>query len=154
LYPQITAYRENYVLPTAIANGEIHLGLGCKLITDSAKHDIRTLSNSTIQYWSILTLLAANKIHQLINDNNLQNSIIITSTIYDALYFEIDNDPIIVKWLNDNIIPIMITDFMPNQIVKNNCDLCIGTSWADYDNYPLPHNASLEEITSIINSIG
>lgn len=153
MYPQITEYRENYVLPTTTINGEIHLGLGCKLITDSAKKDIRTLSNSTIQYWSILTLLAANKLHQLIDDNNLNDSIKITSTIYDALYFEVDDNPIIIKWLNDHLIPIMSQDFISNQIVKNDCDLCIGTSWADYDNYHLPHNASLEEITNIVNKV-
>lgn len=154
MYPQITEYRENYVLPTSLANGNLHLGLGCYISSSNPNKDIRTLANATVQFWSILTLLAVNKIHQLIDKTGLQNNIIVTSTIYDAIYFEIDNDPVIVKWLNDNIIPIMTTNFIPNQIVLNDCDLCIGTSWANYDNYHLPHNASLEEITTIINSVG
>lgn len=46
LYPGITNYRENYVLPTAAANGKLHLGLGCYLHTNDARRDIRTLSNA------------------------------------------------------------------------------------------------------------
>ena len=153
MYPGITKYREEYVLPTANREGELHLGLGCKILTDNAHKDIRTLNNNSAQYWSILTLLSVNKIHQLIDGDNMQDRIMVTSTIYDSVFFEIDKDPEVVKWLNDRIIPIMATDFMPNQIVPNDCDLCIGSSWADYDNYHLPHNASLEEITTIINSI-
>jgi DNA polymerase-1 len=153
LYPGITKYREEYVLPTAKKDGELHLGLGFKILTDNAERDIRTVANASVQYWSILTLLAVSKIHQLIDEDSMEARIMVTSTIYDAIYFEIDKDPEVVKWLNDRIIPIMATDFMPNQIVPNDCDLCIGSSWADYDNYHLPHNASLEEITTIINSI-
>ena len=46
LYSGITDYRENYVLPTAKANGRIHLGLGCYIYTDNARKDIRTLNNA------------------------------------------------------------------------------------------------------------
>lgn len=46
LYPGITNYRENYVLPTATTNGKLHLGLGCYLHTNDARKDIRTLSNA------------------------------------------------------------------------------------------------------------
>lgn len=46
LYPGITDYRENYVLPTAKSTGRLHLGLGCYIYTDNARSDIRTLHNA------------------------------------------------------------------------------------------------------------
>jgi DNA polymerase-1 len=153
MYPGITLYRENYVLPTARQNNELHLGLGFKILTDDAGKDIRTLANSSVQYWSILTLLTINKLHQLIDCNKLQNDILITSSIYDSIFFEVTADAEVIKWLNDTIIPIMVQDFMPNQIVHNEADLCIGNSWADYDNNPLPHNASLDYIQKVLDSL-
>lgn len=46
LYSGITAYRENYVLPTTLRDGKIHLGLGCYIKSDDPKRDIRTLNNA------------------------------------------------------------------------------------------------------------
>ena len=45
LYPGITKYREEYVLPTAKRDGELHLALGFKILTDNAERDIRTIAN-------------------------------------------------------------------------------------------------------------
>ena len=151
MYPGITDYRENYVLPTAKQNGRIHLGLGFYLHTDDAARDIRSLNNATAQFWSILTALAINRLHKLIDDAGLQNDIQVTSTIYDSVYFEVTADPIIVKWLNDHIIPIMTADFMHNQTVHNEADLEIGLSWADL--HKLPHNAPFSEIQSIMEQL-
>lgn len=151
LFPQITQYREDYILPTAQKNGEINLGLGCKLISDNPKNDIRTLANATIQFWSILTLLAINKLHQLIDDNNLNNNIKVISTIYDAVYIECDRNPIIVKWVNDNLIPIMKQPYLLNEIIHNDVDLEIGLDWASFNS--IPNNASIEDITSIMKNL-
>lgn len=46
LYPSITKYREEYVLPTVQATGRIHLGLGFYMHSDKPSSDIRTLSNA------------------------------------------------------------------------------------------------------------
>ncbi|MGD8305303.1 MAG: DNA polymerase [Ignavibacteria bacterium] len=151
LYPGITKYREEYVLPVTKEKGKIHLGLGFYLNSDDPGRDIRTLNNATCQFWSILTALTINKMHRLIDKANLQNDIIVTSTIYDSIYFEVRNDPIIIKWLNDNLIPIMLTDFMENQTIKNEANLEIGTSWADL--YELSNNANLEDINSVLKDI-
>ena len=151
LYPGITKYREEYVLPITKEKGKIHLGLGFYLNSDDPDRDIRTLNNATCQFWSILTALTINKMHRLIDKANLQNDIIVTSTIYDSIYFEVRNDPTIIKWLNDNLIPIMLTDFMENQTIKNEANLEIGTSWADL--YELPNNATLEDIDSVFKDI-
>jgi len=151
LYPGITEYRENYVLPTARQHGQIHLGLGFYIKSDSPDRDIRTLNNATCQFWSILTALTINKMHQLIDDANLQDDIIVTSTIYDSIYFEVRNDPQIIKWLNDNLIPVMTKDFMPDQIVHNAANLDIGPNWANL--VELPNDASLAHITQALKDI-
>ena len=148
LYPGITDYRENYVLTTAKTYGRIHLGLGFYIDSDDPDRDIRTLNNATCQFWSILTALTINRLHQLIDKAGLQNDILITSTIYDSIYMEVRSDPAIIKWLNDTIIPIMTTDFMTNQIIHNEADLEIGPSWATL--HKLPHNASISDISSTL----
>lgn len=147
MYPGITEFREDYVLPTAKELGYLHLGLGFILKTDNAEQDIRTLANSTAQFWSILTLLAINKLHQAIDEAGYSHRILVTSSIYDAIYFELDDDPKLVKWLNDIIVPIMEQDFMPNQLVHNSANLEIGTDWSNC--IELPHNASIQQINKV-----
>lgn len=151
MYPGISDYRENYVLPTVTNQGYIHLGLGCVIFSDDPARDIRTINNGTVQFWSILTLLTINKLHLLIDEAGYQDDIIVTATIYDSIYFEVRIDPVIIKWLNDTIVPIMETDFMENQTIRNEADLELGTSWADL--HKLQHNASIEDITEVIASL-
>lgn len=151
LYGGITDYRENYVLPTATANGRLHLGLGCYIKTDNPHKDIRTLNNATCQFWSIVTALTINKIHQLIDKTNYQNDIICTSTIYDSIYFVVRKDVNIIKWLNDRIVSIMTQDFMENQTIKNEAEGEIGLDWASLKQ--VPNNASTEEINVILKDL-
>ena len=151
LFPGISEYREQYVLPTSKANGTLHLGLGCNIDTDNADKDIRTLANASIQFWSILTLLTINKLHQLIDEAGLEKDIIITTTIYDSIYLEVREDPSIIKWLNDRIVPLMETDFIENQIVHNEARLEIGPSWASLTE--LSDKASEEGIQAVLDTI-
>jgi len=150
MYPGITSYRENYVLVTAKEHGRVHLGLGFYINSDDPERDIRTLNNSTCQFWSILTALAINKLHQLIDDAGLEKDVIITSTIYDSIYLEIRDTPEIIKWVNDRIVPVMEQDFMEEQIVHNSADLELGKDWSDL--YTLPHNASITQIQKVRNN--
>ena len=145
LYPSVTVFREEYVLPTATEQGRIHLGLGCYLKTDNPNRDIRTITNACSQFWSILTALTISKIHQAIDTANMQEEVIVTSTIYDSIYFEVRNTAKTIKWLNDTLITIMLQDFMPNQTVHNEANLDIGPSWADLTE--LPNNASLKHVS-------
>jgi len=144
LYPGITDYRENYVLPEANTKGEIHLGLGFTLKTDDADRDIRTLANATCQFWSILTALTINKMHQLIDENQLEHDVKVISTIYDSIYLEVKEDPTIIKWVNDNLIKSMLVDFMENQTISNEAESDIGYNWADM--VTIPNNASIKQI--------
>lgn len=151
MYPGITQFREEYVLPTSAANGRIHMGMGYYLYTDNADKDIRTLMNSQAQFWSIMTALSINKMHTLIDLQNYQKDIFITANIYDAIYGCVRADPIIIQWLNNNIVPVMETDFLVDQLVKNSADLEIGLDWSDA--HKLSHNASIEEIENTLKKL-
>jgi hypothetical protein len=151
LYPDITEYRESYVFPTAAEHGKIHCGLGFYLHTDNADRDIRTLNNATAQFWSILTALSINELHKRIDAAGYQDSIFVTSTIYDSIYLEVRKDANLINWLNTNLVEIMVQDFMQGQIVHNEANLEIGTSWADL--VELSNSASLAEIQSVLDSL-
>jgi hypothetical protein len=151
LYPGITEYREGYVLPTAQAQGYIHLGLGFNLQTDDPNKDIRTLANATCQFWSILTALTINKMHQLIDDIKYEEDVKVISTIYDSIYFEVTEDPVIIKWVNDNLISTMLVDFMVNQTIKNAASSEIGYDWATMK--PIPVDGSTEDIIAVIKQL-
>ena len=150
MYPDITRYREEYVLPTAISQKYLHLGLGCRLYTDNPDKDIRTLSNGTIQFWSILTLIAVNELHHNIDIHHMQDNVLVNATIYDSMYGLVKADAESISWLNNTIVPIMEKDFMTNQIVHNEAELEVGTSWADLTT--IPKNATIPQIKEIINA--
>ena len=151
LYVGVSRFREDYVIPTAKSNGSLHLGLGFRIHTDDADRDSRSINNSCSQFWSILSILAISKLHQLIDDAGLQECVIVTATIYDSIYLEIIDDPEVIKWVNDCIVPIMEKDFMENQIVANSARLEIGPSWADL--YELPDGADVKHIANILETI-
>lgn len=150
LYCDISKYR-NKVLDIANKDKEIHFGLGCYIKTDNPEAEIRSVFNGTSQFWSILSLLSINKLHKLIDENNYQNDIKVINTIYDSIYLIVKKDPIIIKWLNDNLINLMTKDFIENQIVHNEACGEIGYNW--YDLKPINNNASIEEINNVINEL-
>ena len=151
LYPGITDYRENYVLKTAFEEGEIHLGLGFSIKTDDANRDIRTLTNATCQFWSILTAISINRMHQLIDENSYQDDVKVISTIYDSIYLEVTETPEFIKWTNDNLIDTMLVDFMENQEVKNTAESDVGYDWATM--VTLSNDASLKEIQEALKTL-
>ena len=151
LYPGVTDYRENYVLPTAKKNGRIHLGLGCYLRSDMPDADIRTLTNATCQFWSILTLLTINKMHKLIERDGLSNDVFCISTIYDSIYFIVRKDANIIKWVNDYLIRLMTQDFLIDQIIPNTAESEIGLNWASL--HKITNNASIEEIEQVLTEL-
>ena len=151
LYPDITRYREEYVLPTTIENGYIHLGLGCRMYSDDPRGDIRTLHNATVQFWSILTLIAINELNYRIERDGLQDKVQVCSTIYDSIYFYVENDPETIKWLNDNAVEVLCVDYLVDQNVKNDAEGEIGMNWCDL--IKVPKNSSVKEIKEIINQL-
>lgn len=147
LYPSITRFREKYALPTATKNRELHLNWGLRLRTADAKKDIRTLFNALQQGYSVLTQIAALKMREMIIDAGKTDSIQLINLIHDALYFEVDDNPETIQWLNNTLIPIMTANFLIDQKVKLQAALDIGYNL--YDVKELPKNASIEDIHNI-----
>lgn len=151
LYPGITKFREQIVLPNARSKGYSHLGLGCRLYVDDIEKDARTVFNAQSQFWSVLTLITIHRLHNEVEETNRQKDVLVNATIYDAIYGIVKDDTESIKWLNDTICPIMEEDFLEGQVVRNSANLEIGDSWADV--IELPHNATEEDIQVVLNQI-
>ena len=153
LYPEITDYRENYILTTAKKTGEIHLNLGACLKTNDADKDIRTLNNASVQSFSDITMIAGaqfmDKVHQL----NKQNEIKVFNIVYDAIYVEADLRPDTIKWVNDNLIECMAWDDLPelkHPVVKISSAMEVfWPSWANA--IAIPKKSSTQEIMTACN---
>jgi hypothetical protein len=152
LYTGITKYREEYVLKTAKEQGYIHLGLGCRMYTDDANSAIRTLANATVQFWSILTLIAINELNYRIQKEDLTKWIQVTSTIYDSIYTQVYRDPELIAWLNKNMIEVMTVPYLENQSIPNEAEGEIGNSWGNL--YKVPNNATPDQIQNILYEEG
>ena len=151
LYPDITRYREEYVLPTTIEQGYLHLGLGCRIYSDDPAGDIRTINNATSQFWSILTLIAINEVNHRISEEGLEDKIQVCSTIYDSIYFYVENDAETIKWLNDNAVEAICVDYLEDQVVKNEAEGEIGKNWADL--HKVLNKASTEDISKVLEKV-
>lgn len=122
--------------------------MGAYIKTDNPRKDIRTITNACSQFWSILTLLTINKMHALIDEHNLSDKIKCISTIYDSVYYLVDDDPVIIKWLNDHLIAVMTKDFMENQTIKNEATSELGYDWATM--HQIKNNASITDVKSVL----
>lgn len=149
LYGGITLYRENTVLTNAKKYNQVHLGLGCILKVENAGKEERSIFNATVQFWSILSLLSVNKIHNLIEEYNYDIKVI--STIYDSIYFLVREDAKDIQWLNNNIIRLLTVPYLKDQIVPNEAVCEIGLNW--YDVIPIPNNASIEIIKDTVDKL-
>ena len=151
LYPGITDYRENYVLPFTQQNGYIHLGLGCRLYSNDANNHIRTLHNATIQFWSILTLIAINEFNHRIREAQLEDAVEVQSTIYDSIYNNVVKDPEVIQWVNNNLIELMTVQYLEEETVHNEAEGEIGPNWAEL--HKIPNNASIDEIKEVLKEL-
>ena len=151
LYPGVSAYRDGVVLDEAKRTGALYMGLGLSIKTDDPNKDIRTLANVYAQFYDIITLLVIPQIHKQIELAGYENDIFITSTIYDAIYFEVREDAKIIKWLNDTLIPIMVKPMFFNQPVPNKAALDIGKNWSSMTELPL--DATEEQIQKVIEEV-
>jgi hypothetical protein len=151
LYPNIMKQVNEYILPTAKAEGKLHLGLGFYLKTDNPERDVRTLNNSLNQVWSILTAIAISELHHRIDTQLASPELVqVTSTIYDSIYGIVKSDPSLIKWLNDNLVEILTKDFIHDQAVPNEANLDIGTNWANMQT--LPNDVQLDTISAVMAS--
>ena len=89
--------------------------------------------------------------HAIIDDIGYQEDVKVISTIYDSIYFEVTNDPKIIKWVNDNLINTMLVDFMEEQTVINEAESDIGFNWAEM--LTIPNNATIECIEDTLKKL-
>jgi DNA polymerase-1 len=151
LYPGITKYREEYVLPFTRANGYIHLGLGCRMYSSDAGQAIRTLNNATVQFWSILTLIAINELNYRIAEEGLENYVQVCSTIYDSIYTYTIRDAGVLQWVNDNMIEVMTVPYLEDETIHNEATGEIGLNWADL--HKIPNGASVDDIDMVLEAL-
>ena len=151
LYPGIRDYTNKYVLARTKYDGFIHLGLGCRMYSSEADSDIRTLNNATVQFWSILTLIAINEFNYRVDQAGFSEEIKVISSIYDSIYVQVLHEPCLVKWVNDNLIEIMCVQYLKNEEIHNEAQGEIGLNWADL--HKVPNNASEEEVKQVLWSM-
>ena len=151
LYSGIAKYTRNYVKPTAAQESAIYLGLGLSLKTHNANSDIRTLHNATIQFWSVLTLLALARVNERIVEAGYTQDIQCVATIYDSIYYNCRRDPEIIKWLNETLTEEMGKEFMEGQLVQNHAEMEIGHNWASL--IELSTTASIEDIEEVLSTM-
>lgn len=118
------------------------------MYSSNPAQDIRTLNNATVQFWSILTLIAINEFNYRIDEAQLQNEVKVISTIYDSIYNKVVKDPEIIKWVNDNLIEIMCMEYLEDEIIHNEAVGEIGLNWADL--HKIQNRATTEEISEVL----
>jgi hypothetical protein len=119
------------------------------MYSSNADKAIRTLNNATVQFWSILTLIAVNELNYQIDKADLGNEIQICSTIYDSIYIYVEKHPHAIKWVNDTIVPILCVQYLKEQRIPNEAVGGIGPNWADLKK--IKNNASINDIKEILN---
>lgn len=144
LYPGVTKFREDYVIPTSQEQKYLHLNWGLRLYSSNPKADLLSMNNANFQGYSCLTLIAAIKFRDLYLSQGNPHNIMGLNIIHDALYYELDDTPEAVKWLNDNLIACMVPDFLHNQVVHLRAECDFGYDQAHM--VTIPNNANLSVI--------
>lgn len=144
LYPGVTKFKEDYVIPKSQDQGFLHLNWGLKVFSDNPKSDLLPLNNANFQGYSDLTLIAAIYFRKAYLAEGNPHNIKGLNIIHDALYYELDDTPEAVKWLNDHLIPIMVQDFLIDQTVHLRAECDFGYEQANM--VTLPNNADTNTI--------
>lgn len=135
LYNGVRNYIDKYVLAESKATGEMYCVLGMKIKTNNPDKDIRTLHNATIQSFSVLTLMAVANLQTRIDEAGYQTKVIITNTIYDAIYLDVINDPFYIDWVNTNLLDCMLKPYLIDALVPNDAECEIGPDLAHQSPY-------------------
>ena len=151
LYPGVTEFKEDYVIPAANEQGYLHLNWGLRLFSDNPKSDLLSLTNANFQGYSDLTLIAGINFRKLYLSKGNPHNIVGLNIIHDALYYEIDNTVEAIKWVNDNLIPTMTPDFLHDQTVHLRAEMDIGFNQKSM--VTLPNNASIDVIQSKLKEL-
>lgn len=151
LYPGVTRFREDYVIPVSKEQQYLHLNWGLRLYSDNPKSDLLSMNNANFQAYSDLTLIAAIKFRNLYLSQGNPHNIMGLNIIHDALYYELDDTPEAVKWLNDNLIACMVPDFLHNQTVHLRAECDFGYNQSSLKT--LKNNATIDEVKELLNEL-
>lgn len=151
LYPGITNHNRDVIMKDVQETGEVYLGLGLRCKTDDPKKYERTIKNIYIQFWDTISIITCNQIQDRIDKANRTEDIQITSSIYDSIYFNCRDNLDTIKWLNDNIVPLLTQKIFTNQLVPNAAKGQVGTNWSNLTD--IENNASLGEISATLTKI-
>lgn len=144
LYPGVALFRDDYVIPAVNKQKYLHLNWGLRLHTDNPKGDLLSLNNANFQAYSNLTMNAAVRFRKQYLATGNPYNISGLNIIHDALYYELDDTPEAIKWLNDHLIPTMVSDFLIDQTVHLRAECDFGYNQAYM--VTLPNNADIATI--------
>ena len=151
LYPGVAKFRDDYVVPTSKEQNYLHLNWGLRVYSSNPKADLLSLNNANFQGYSDLTLIAGTKFRDLYLANGNPHNILGLNIIHDALYYELDDTPEAIKWVNDNLIATMIPDFLHDQVVHLRAECDFGYSQSTLQT--LRNNASIEDINDMLSKL-
>ena len=151
LYPGVNQFKTEYVIPTVNSNKSLHLNWGLRLATDNPRGDLLPLNNANFQGYSDLTCIAAVKFRNLYMSQGNPHNIMGLNIIHDALYYELDDTPEAVEWVNTNLIACMTPDFLINQTVHLRAEADFGYNQKDM--VTMPNNADLAIIIDKLSTL-
>ena len=151
LYPGVTQFKEEYVIPYSESDNYLHLNWGLRLYSDNVRSDLLSLNNANFQGYSDLTLIAATKFRSLYLAEGNPHNIAGLNIIHDALYYEIDDTLEAIQWVNNNLITSMVPDFLHNQTVHLRAEADIGYNQKQM--VTLPNNADLDTIQAKLQTL-
>jgi hypothetical protein len=151
LYPGVNAFKNEYVIPTVNTNKSLHLNWGLRLATDNPRGDLLPLNNANFQGYSNLTCIAAVKFRNLYLSQGNPHNILGLNIIHDALYYELDDTPEAVQWVNTNLIACMTPDFLIDQTVHLRAEADFGYNQKDM--ITMPNNADMQTIINKLQEL-
>lgn len=103
--------------------------------TEIASKVGRTATNMRIQSSAMLTVLALSLFQDDIEAAGLEDKIMVNATIHDSIYCIYKDEPEVLEFINKSLIKHMCMDY-EGQIVPNEAECEIGSSWADLTKIP------------------
>lgn len=119
-----------------------------------AKAEARTAGNAIQQSWCLLNNRALTEFLHKLRKSEYATRIRPCALIHDALYFLVDNDPDVVIWLNDNLIPCLNWNdhpaiYDPDVGLEGELSL-FAPNWNN--EVTLPNNITKEELINLVQN--
>ena len=133
----------------------LHASISGRARPYEAAAEERSAGNAFGQSYGLLNSRAAHAFMDRVIEARLWNDIRPAAQIHDAQYYWVRRDVKLVKWVNDNLIPEMEWDDLPelkHETLKLGGNLIVySPDWAT--EIPLPNNATYGQIGDLLNGI-